>query len=119
MAGRFPPETENPVPDAESELMVTATVPLEVTVMDCETEVPSATFPKDREVALRLNAGVAAFSCRATLFEDELAPAVNVAVWAVLTEATLAVKEALEAPDATDTLAGTLTALLLLDRVTL
>lgn len=87
--------------------------------MDCETEVPSATFPKDREVALRLNAGVAAFSCRATLFEDELAPAVNVAVWAVLTEATLAVKEALEAPDATDTLAGTLTALLLLDRVTL
>lgn len=41
------------------------------------------------------------------------------AVWAVLTEATLAVKEALEVPDATATLAGTVTALLLLDRATL
>ncbi len=87
--------------------------------MECETDVPSATFPKDREVALRLNAAVAAFNCSATLFEEELAPAVKVAVWAVLTEATLAVKEALEVPDATDTLAGTVTALLLLDRVTL
>jgi len=57
---------------------------------------------------------VAAFSCRATLFDDELALAVSVAVCEVVTEATLAVKAAAVAPALTVTLAGIVTALLLL-----
>lgn len=65
MIGNPPPETENPVPEIESELMVTATVPLEVTVTDLVTAVPTETLPNESEVALRLSAGVAAFNCRA------------------------------------------------------
>ncbi len=38
--------------------MVTAAVPLEVTVTDCETVVPTLTFPNASELALRLSAGV-------------------------------------------------------------
>ena len=114
MTGNAPPETENPVPEIESELIVTATVPLDVTVTDCDTEVPTETFPNEREVVFRLNDGVAAFNCRATLFDDELALAVSVAVCEVVTEATLAVKAAAVAPALTVTLAGIVTALLLL-----
>ena len=80
MVGKLPPETENPAPDIESELMVTATEPFEVTVSDFDTEVPTATLPKDSEVVLRLNAGVAAFNCSATLLDELLALAVTVAV---------------------------------------
>ena len=58
MAGKVPPETENPVPEIESELMVTAAVPVEVAVMDLVTAVPTETLPKDSEVALRLSAGM-------------------------------------------------------------
>ena len=43
-------------------MIVTATVPLEVTVTDFDTEVPRATLPKESEVALEVNAAVAAFS---------------------------------------------------------
>ncbi len=63
MAGKLPPETENPVPVIESELIVTATVPLEVTVTDLVTAVPTETLPNGNEDAFRLNAAVAAFSC--------------------------------------------------------
>ena len=63
MAGKVPPETEKPVPEIESELTVTATVPLEVAVTDFVTAVPTVTLPNDREVALRLKAGTAAFNC--------------------------------------------------------
>ena len=60
--------------------MFTATVPLEVTVMDFETAVPTETFPNASEVTFSVNAGVAAFNCSATLFEDEFELAVRVAV---------------------------------------
>lgn len=76
MTGRFPPETENPVPEIESELSVKEPVPLDVTVTDWDTAVPTDTLPNASDVALNVSAGVAALSCRATLFE----PAVKVAV---------------------------------------
>ena len=98
--------------------MVTATVPLEVTVTDCDTEVPIATLPKDSEVTLRLNAGVAALSCSATLFEELFALADSVAACDVVTEATLAVNEAVDAPEATLTRPGTVTEVELLDKAT-
>jgi hypothetical protein len=103
-----------PVPEIESELMVTATLPLDVTVTDFVTAVPTETFPNAREVVLRLSAGAAALKLIAKLFEEALDVAVRVAVWAVLTEDTFAVKEAVDAPAATLTLAGAVTALVLL-----
>lgn len=62
MTGKPPPETENPVPVTESELMVTAAVPDEVMVTDFVTAVPTETFPNDRELVLRLTAAVTALS---------------------------------------------------------
>jgi len=62
VAGRLPPETEYPVPVTESELMVAATVPVEVTVTDFVTAVPTETLPNANELTLRLKAGAAAFS---------------------------------------------------------
>lgn len=119
MAGKLPPETENPVPEIESELIVTAAVPLEVTDTDFVTAVPTATLPNDIDVELSLSAGAAAFSCSATLIDEEFALAVKVAVCDVLTEDTFAVNEAVDAREATVTLAGTFTAVLLLTNETL
>jgi hypothetical protein len=76
VTGRLPPETENPFPEIESELRVKAAVPLEVTVTDLLTAVPTETFPKASDVALSVRVGVVAFSCNAMLLE----PAVRVAV---------------------------------------
>lgn len=118
MAGKLPPKTENPVPEIESELMVAATVPLEVTVTDFVTAVPTETLPNASEVALRLRAGVAAFSCIAKLFDEEFALTATVAVCAVLTEATFAVNDVVDAPEATVTLVGTVTVLSLLATLT-
>ena len=119
MAGKLPPDTEKPEPEIESELMVTATVPLEVIVTDFVTAVPTATLPNDKDVAERVNAGVAAFSCNAKLCDELFSFAVSVAVCAVLTDATFAMKVAVDAPAGTATLPGTVTELLLLATDTL
>ena len=58
MAGKVPPETEKPVPEMESALIDTGALPLDVTVTDFVTAVPTATFPNAREVVLRLRDGV-------------------------------------------------------------
>ena len=100
-------------------MIVTATVPLEVTVTDFDTEVPRATLPKESEVALELNAAVAALSWIAKLLDDELALAVSVPVCVVLTDATFTVNDAVVALDATITLPGTVTDVELLARDTL
>ena len=99
-------------------MTVAATVPLEVTVTDFVTAVPTATLPNDRDVALKLNAGVAAFSCRATAREVLPVVAVSVTDCAVVTEATFAVNVAAVAPAATETVAGTVIELLLLATAT-
>jgi hypothetical protein len=100
-------------------LTVTAAVPVEVTVTDFVTGVPTATLPNANEVALRLRAGVAALSRIAKLFDDASALAETVAACEVVTEATFAVNDVVEAPEATVTPVGTVTALLLLATVTL
>lgn len=112
--GKLPPETENPEPEIESELIVTAAVPLDVSVTDLVTAVPTETFPKESEVALKLIAGTAAFNVIAKLFEDAFAVALTVAVWLEVTVDAAALKDAVEAPAATVTLAGTVRALELL-----
>ena len=56
------PETENPVPAIEFELIVAGAVPVEVTVTDLETAVPIETLPNASEVALSVKAGVEGFN---------------------------------------------------------
>jgi hypothetical protein len=119
VAGRFPPVTVNPVPEIESELMVTAAVPLEVTVIGFVIAVPTETFPNASEVALRLSAGPPAFNCNAKLCDRVFILANSVAVCVVVTEATFAVNEAAATPAAITTLPGTVTALFVLASVTL
>src|SRR5437868_10052831 len=102
-----------------SELIVTATVPLEVTVTDLVTAVPTETFPNASDVALTLRAGTAALSCTAKLFDEALAVAEMVADCDVVTDAAFAVNDPVVAPDATATLAGTVNAPLLLATVRL
>jgi hypothetical protein len=120
VTGKLPPRIENPVPEIEAELIVTATLPLEVTVTDFVTAVPTETLPKAREVALRLTAGVTAAGESAMLNVSAVPPAcaVIVAVCAVVTPATVALNPALTAPDFTVTPFGTVTAGLLLVRET-
>jgi hypothetical protein len=62
VTGKLPPATLNPVPEIESELLVTGSEPLEVTVIDFDTDVPTATFPKASDMVLRVNAGAATLS---------------------------------------------------------
>lgn len=74
----------------------------------------TTTAPNATLLALMVSAGVAAFNCRATLFEELPEVALNVADCAVVTDATAAVNDALLAVAGTVTEPGTATALLLL-----
>lgn len=65
-----------------------------------------------------LKVGVELLSCRAKVFVTPPSDALRVAVCVELTVETVAVKDALVAPDATVTLDGTVTAVLLLDNDT-
>lgn len=56
VAGKLPPETEKPVPTVESDLMIKGRLPVEVTVIDFVTAVPTATSPNCMEDVLRLSA---------------------------------------------------------------
>ena len=71
------------------------------------------------ESALTVGAVAAGFICIAKLFDDELALAVSVPACAVLTDATVAVNEAVVALGATITLPGTVIEAELLARATL
>lgn len=62
VTGKIPPETVNPVPVIEAELIVTCAEALAVTLIDFDTDVPRATFPNANDVALTLSAGTAALS---------------------------------------------------------
>jgi hypothetical protein len=93
-------------------------VPDDVIVTDCVVAIFKSSIPKFTLAVLRLSAAFTAFSCTAYVLETPPAVAVSVAVCAVFTAVAVAVKGALEDPAATVTEAGTVTALLLLDRLT-
>jgi len=118
VTGKVAPETPKPVPLTVAELIVSAAVPLEVSVSDCAEGVFRFTLPKERLPALRVIAGTAAFNCKAKFTEALPALAVSVAVCVVLTAETVAENAALAAPAATVTVAGTVTAELLLAKLT-
>jgi hypothetical protein len=112
------PDTENPAPLTATPLIVSTVVPDDVTVTDCVVAAFSSSVPNATLVVLRLRPATAAFSCNAKEPVTPPAVAVSVAVCAVLTDAAVAVNPALEAPAATVTDAGTVTALLLLAKLT-
>ena len=108
-----------PVPLSTAELMVTGAVPMEVNVTGCVDAVFTVTLPNPKLVVLTVNVGAAAFSCRVKLLETLPALAVSVTACAVVTDDTVAVNPALVALAGTTTVAGTITAALLLARPTL
>jgi hypothetical protein len=118
VSGKAAPEIENPVPLSEAELTVTAVVPVDESVIDCEVVEFTLTLPKLMLDALALRVGTAAFNCRVKVGSMLLADAVRIAACEVDTAETVAEKPALVVPDATVTEAGTETAELLLTRAT-
>jgi hypothetical protein len=119
VSGKVAPETVKPVPVTVTAFTVTDAVPEEVKVTDWVDGVLISTTPKARVVAFTLSVGTPAPSDRAKVSATLPALAVRVAVCAVLTAETVAVKLAVVEPAATVTEAGTVTALLLLARLTL
>lgn len=64
VSGKVAPEIEKPAPVSVAELTVTAAVPVEESVIDCEEDVFTGILPKLRFDELTDNVGTAAFSCR-------------------------------------------------------
>jgi len=116
--GKGPPETVKPVPLTAAALTVTAAVPVEDRISDCVAGVFKVTLPKATLAELMVSVGTPAPSCSAKVLATLSALAVRVTVTDVLTEETVAVNPAVVAPAATVTLAGTVTAELLLARLT-
>jgi hypothetical protein len=115
-----------PAPVSVPALMVSGAVPEEVKITDWGVAaVFTVTLLKVRLLVLRLRVGVAvtvgalAFSSRAKVLESVPDVAVRVAVCVVVTGAVVAEKVTLVALAGTVTVAGTATAALLLERLTL
>jgi hypothetical protein len=120
VTGKVLPEIAKPAPVTATALTVTGAVPVEVKVTGWGVAaVFSTTLPNAKLVVLMLSAGTAAFNCRARVLDRPPALAVIATACAVATEATVAVNPALVAFASTVTVLGTVTAELLLDRLTL
>ena len=114
VTGVLTPDSLKPVPDTVTPLTVSADVPDDVSVTVSVAGSLTVTFPNATLVVLTDNAGLAAFSSMANVFDTPLAVAVSVTDCAVVTADAVAVNDALVAPEATVTDAGTATAELLL-----
>ena len=118
--GKLTPDTANPEPDTDAALIVTGVLPLDVKVTDCGVPAVFTTvLPKARLVALTLSVGTAAFNCRAKLLDTLPALARSVTGCVIPTDDTVAVNPILVAFAGTSTAAGTVTASLLLVKLTL
>ena len=119
VTGKVAPDIVNPVPVNAAELMVRGAVPVEVNVTGSVDAVFTVTLPNARLAGLMVNVGTAAFNCRPKVRETPPALAVRVTGCAVETDDTVAVNPALLALAGTTTVAGTVTAALLLVKDTL
>jgi hypothetical protein len=99
-------------------LIVTPVVPVELSVTVCVEAEFTATLPNAKVVELTASVGFDAPSCSAKVCATPPALAVRVTVVAVVTAFTVVVKLPLLAPPANATLTGTVTAELLLARLT-
>ena len=107
-----------PDPVTVAALMVTAAVPVDDRVRVCVVGVFTFTLPNPILPALTPSVGVPAPNCNAKVSATPPALALKIAVWAVLTEDTVAEKLPVVDPAATVTDAGTVTAVLLLATLT-
>jgi hypothetical protein len=107
-----------PAPAIDAPLIVTAVLPVDVKVAEDVAAVFTITSPNDMLVVLVLSVDTAAFNCRTKWSETLAALAVSVTVCVDPTGDTVAVNPALVALAGTITVAGTVTAALLLDRLT-
>src|ERR1700677_4717513 len=98
--------------------MVTGAVPVDVNITGSAVGVFTVTLPNARLAGLIVNVDTPAFSCKAKLLETLPALAVRVTACADVTDDTVAVTAALVAFAGTITVAGTVTAALLLARLT-
>jgi hypothetical protein len=114
VTGNVAPDIVNPVPVSDAELMVTGAVPVEVNVTGSVDAVFTVTLPNARLAGLMVNVDTPAFSCRPKVLDTPPALAVSVTACAVETDDTVAVNPALLAFAGTTTVAGTVTAALLL-----
>jgi hypothetical protein len=118
--GKLAPDTLKPAPVSVPALMVSGAAPEEVRVTDSGVAaVFTVTLPKARLLVLRLKLGMKAFSSRAKVLKTVPEVAVRVTLCAVVTEEIVAEKSALVALAGTVTVAGRVTAGLLLERLTL
>lgn len=112
------PEIEKPAPTTVAAETAIGNAPEAAKATDCVAVVFTGTLPKAMLVALMVSPTAPTFNCRAKLCEIPPAVAMRATDWAVLTAETVTVKLALLRPTGTVTVAGTVTALLLLDRLT-
>ena len=89
-------------------------MPVDERVSVCVAVVPTSTLPKFRLAALTVKMDDTAFNSSAKLWAELPEFAVRTAICVIVTAATVAVKLALVAPAGTVTVAGAVTALLLL-----
>jgi hypothetical protein len=118
-AGKLAPDSEKPAPVSVAELMVTGAALVEISVTDCVAPVLTCTLPKATLVGLIFSVGTAAFNCRANVLVTLPELAVRVTDCALATCETVAVNPALVAFAGMVTVAGTVTAALLLERLML
>jgi len=116
--GRLSAATEKPLPVTVAPLTVTGALPVDVTTTDCVASELTFTDPNATLLVLTLRMGATAPNSSANDCEIPATFAVTATSCAVLTEFTVAVKPALVSPAGTLTEAGTVTAALLLDRLT-
>lgn len=119
VSGNVAPDRVNPLPLTDAELTVTAALPVDVNVTTCVAAVFTATLPKEILVAFTLSVGTTGANRRANVAEAPPPVAVSVALCDELTATAVAVKAAFVALATTVTEAGTVTAVLLLARLTL
>jgi len=112
--GNVAPGTLKPAPERVAAVTVTADVPVDERVRVCVAVVPTSTLPKFRLAALTVKMDDTAFNSSAKLWAEAPEFAVRTAICVIVTAATVAVKLALVAPAGTVTVAGAVTALLLL-----
>jgi hypothetical protein len=118
VSGKVAPETVNPLPVTVAEFMITGAVPVEVNVTNCVVGEFVSTLPKLKLELLTLNVGTNAPSCRTNVWAASFALAVSVTGCEELTDETVAEKPALTAPTGTVIELGTVTTLLLLEKLT-
>ena len=113
-----PLEIAKPLPAIEAAVMVSGMFPDEVSVSDCVIAVFVRTLPNARPVELTFSAAVGTFRLSFRLADTPFAVPVRVAVCAVVTAEAVTMKTAVADPLGTVMDAGTVTALLLLERST-